>query len=138
MLEKLQRNCSHLLVFNIRKEASHLVWRLKWPLNTRHARLYFGWTVVRRYISGILYPVIVSYLQGLTNARFQQDNTGSHVARHVLTFLDTQGIRLSPCPSRSLDLPPIVNIFSWIAKRLAHHRSLADTVDDVWHRFKVA
>lgn len=91
-----------------------------------------------RYISDILRPVVVPYLRGLPNAIFQQDNARPHVARRVLTFLDTQGIRLLPWPARSPDLSPIENIWSWVAERLARHPSPANTVDEVWHRLEAA
>ena len=47
-----------------------------------------------RYISDNLHPVAVSYLRGLLNVIFQQDNAKPHFARLVLTSLDTQGIQL--------------------------------------------
>lgn len=45
-----------------------------------------------QYISDILCPVVVAYLQGLLIASFQQDNARPHVALCVLTFFNTQGI----------------------------------------------
>ena len=63
-----------------------------------------------QYISGILHPVVMLYLIGLANTIFQQDNARPHVARYVLTFLDTQGIRLLAWPAWSPDLSPVENI----------------------------
>ncbi|GFT27247.1 hypothetical protein TNCV_5140521 [Trichonephila clavipes] len=37
----------------------------------------------QRYISEVLEPVVLSYLQGLATAIFQQDNARPHVARIV-------------------------------------------------------
>ena len=82
-------------------------------------------------ISDILCHVVVLYLRGLSNVTFQQDNARPHVARHVLIFLNTQGIRLLPWPAQSPDLLQIENIWSWVAERLAHHRSPINTVDNV-------
>ena len=46
------------------------------------------------YISNILRPMVVTYLRGLPNVIFKQVSARPHVASHVLTFLDKQGIRL--------------------------------------------
>lgn len=43
-------------------------------------------------ISGIHYPVVVSYLWSLPNAIFQQGNARPHIGWSVLTSLDTQNI----------------------------------------------
>ena len=92
----------------------------------------------QRYISQILRPVAVPYLRGLGDVIFQQDNARPHVARRVLTYLDTEGVRLLPWPARSPDLSPIENIWSWVAERLGRHRSPATTIDEVWHRLEAA
>ncbi len=57
-----------------------------------------------RYISQILIPVVVPYLQRLQDVRFEQDNTRPHVALCVLTYLDSEGVRLLLWPARSPDL----------------------------------
>ncbi|GFU98604.1 transposable element Tcb1 transposase [Trichonephila clavipes] len=41
----------------------------------------------QRYISEVLEPVVLPYLQGLTKAIFQQNNTRPHLARIVQRFL---------------------------------------------------
>ncbi|GFS63793.1 transposable element Tcb1 transposase [Trichonephila clavipes] len=89
-----------------------------------------GYLNVGRYISDILHSVIVPYRRGVPNTFYQQDNTRPHVACHVLTFLDTQGIRLLPWFP---DLSPIENNWLWIEERLTHHLSPANTVDEVRH-----
>ncbi|GFV56218.1 transposable element Tcb1 transposase [Trichonephila clavipes] len=40
----------------------------------------------QRYISEVLEPVVLPYLQGLATAVFQQDNARPHVARIVQSF----------------------------------------------------
>ncbi|GFS94267.1 transposable element Tcb1 transposase [Trichonephila clavipes] len=40
----------------------------------------------QRYISEVLKPVVVPYLQGLATAIFQQDDARTHVARIVQYF----------------------------------------------------
>ncbi|MBJ4999813.1 IS630 family transposase [Salmonella enterica subsp. enterica serovar Hadar] len=91
-----------------------------------------------RYISDVLGPVALPYLRGLRNATFQQDNARPHVARTVLTFLDTAHVRLLPWPARSPDLSPIENVWSMVAKRLARHHSPVTTVDELWHSVEAA
>ncbi|GFU83341.1 transposable element Tcb1 transposase [Trichonephila clavipes] len=51
----------------------------------------------QRYISEVLEPIILPYLQGLATAIFQQDNARPHVARIVQRFLIT---RLNCFPGR--------------------------------------
>ncbi|KFM70874.1 hypothetical protein X975_09885, partial [Stegodyphus mimosarum] len=48
----------------------------------------------QRYISKVLEPVALPYLQGLPTAIFQQDNARPHVARIVQRFFDNGQIEL--------------------------------------------
>ncbi|GFT62287.1 hypothetical protein TNCV_4716981 [Trichonephila clavipes] len=72
----------------------------------------------QRYISEVLEPVDLPYLQGLATALFQQDNARPHVARIVQRFFVNHQIELLPWPTRSLDLSPIENMWSMVAQRL--------------------
>ncbi|GFV95882.1 transposable element Tcb1 transposase [Trichonephila clavipes] len=66
----------------------------------------------QRYISEVLEPVVLPYLQALVTTIFQQDNVRPHVARIVQRFFLNHQIELRPCPARSLDLSPIENMWS--------------------------
>ncbi|GFU75661.1 transposable element Tcb1 transposase [Trichonephila clavipes] len=68
----------------------------------------------QRYISEVLEPVVLPYLQGLATAIFQQDNARSHVARIVQRFFLNYQIELLPWPACSLDLSPIENMWSMV------------------------
>ncbi|UYV63665.1 hypothetical protein LAZ67_2005247 [Cordylochernes scorpioides] len=70
------------------------------------------------YISEVLEPVVLLYLQGLPTAIFQQDNAQPHVARIVQRFFVNRQIELLLWPARSLDLSPIENMWSMVAQRL--------------------
>ncbi|GFU51259.1 transposable element Tcb1 transposase [Trichonephila clavipes] len=61
----------------------------------------------QRYISEVLEPVVLPYLQGLPTAIFQQDNERPHVARIVQRFFVNHQIKLLHWPARSPDLSPI-------------------------------
>ncbi|GFV11778.1 transposable element Tcb1 transposase [Trichonephila clavipes] len=50
----------------------------------------------QRYISEVLEPVVLPYLQGLATAIFQQDNARSHVAHIVQRFFVNHQIELLP------------------------------------------
>ncbi|GFY05900.1 hypothetical protein TNCV_4405651 [Trichonephila clavipes] len=72
----------------------------------------------QRYISEVLEPVVLPYLQGLATAIFGQDNVQPHVARNVQRFFVNHQIELLPWPVRSPDLSPIENMCSMFAQRL--------------------
>ncbi|GFX81434.1 transposable element Tcb2 transposase [Trichonephila clavipes] len=61
----------------------------------------------QRYISEVLEPVVLPYLQGLTRALFQQDNARPHVARIVQLFFVNHQIKSLPWPALSPD-PPLI------------------------------
>ncbi|GFY21049.1 hypothetical protein TNCV_3990931 [Trichonephila clavipes] len=52
------------------------------------------------YISEVLEPVVLPYLQGLATAIFQQDNARPHVARVVQRFFVSSITRLNCFPGR--------------------------------------
>ncbi|GFT06196.1 uncharacterized protein TNCV_1595921 [Trichonephila clavipes] len=58
---------------------------------------------------------------------YQLDNARPHAARRVLTYLDTENIRLLPWLDRSPYWSPIENIYFWSTERLAHHPVRANT-----------
>ncbi|PRD22188.1 UNVERIFIED_CONTAM: tc3a [Trichonephila clavipes] len=72
----------------------------------------------QRYISEVLEPGVLPYLQGLATAIFQQDNARPHVARTVQRFFVNHQIELLPWTARSPDLSPIESMCSMVAQRL--------------------
>ncbi|GFT76274.1 transposable element Tc3 transposase [Trichonephila clavipes] len=81
------------------------------------------------YISEVLEPVVLPYLQGLATAIFQQDNARPHVAHIVQRFFVNHQIELLLWPARSLDLSPIENIWPMVAQRLTQITPPAATPD---------
>ncbi|GFW80363.1 transposable element Tcb1 transposase [Trichonephila clavipes] len=75
-----------------------------------------------RYITEVLEPVVLPYLQGLATAIFQQDNAQPHVTRVVQRFFVNHQIELLPWPARSTDLSPIENMWSMVSQRLTQIR----------------
>ncbi|GFS90523.1 uncharacterized protein TNCV_4097251 [Trichonephila clavipes] len=73
----------------------------------------------QRYISEVLEPVVLPYLQSLATAIFQQDNARPPVARIVQRFFVNHQIELLPWPARSPDL-------SQIGKNVVHGCSTID------------
>ncbi|GFV94423.1 transposable element Tc3 transposase [Trichonephila clavipes] len=59
------------------------------------------------YISDVVEPVVLFYLQGLATAIFQQNNARPRVARIVHRFFVNHQIELPTWSARSLDLLPI-------------------------------
>ncbi|GFV87234.1 transposable element Tcb1 transposase [Trichonephila clavipes] len=117
-----EKNTRPILALDIGIEDPHKVGWLGQPLGKR--RLKAG-----RYISEILRPVVMPYCRSLPNALYQQENARPHVVRCVLTFLDTQDIRLLPWPAWSSDLLPIENIWFGVDEKLVCRSSPANMVE---------
>ncbi|GFS76747.1 transposable element Tcb1 transposase [Trichonephila clavipes] len=90
------------------------------------------------YISEVLEPVVLSYLQGLATAIFQQDNVRPHVARIVQRFFVNHQIELLSLSARSPDLSPIENMWSMVAQRLTQITPPAATPDQLRQRVEAA
>ncbi|GFU01670.1 transposable element Tcb1 transposase [Trichonephila clavipes] len=71
----------------------------------------------QRYISEVMEPAVLPYLQGLATAIFQQDNARAHVARFGQRFFVNHQIELLPWPTRSPDFSPRENMWSMVAQR---------------------
>ncbi|GFW26201.1 transposable element Tcb1 transposase [Trichonephila clavipes] len=68
----------------------------------------------QRYISEVLEPVVLLYLQGLATTIFQQDNARPHVTRILQRFFVNHQIELLPY-HRSPDHSPIESTCgSWL------------------------
>ncbi|GFV11688.1 transposable element Tcb1 transposase [Trichonephila clavipes] len=91
----------------------------------------------QRYISEVLEPVVLPYLQGLATAIFQQFNARPHEARIVQRFVNHQ-IELLPWPARFPNLSPIENMWSRVAQRLTQIKPIASTPDQLWQRVEAA
>ncbi|GFY17519.1 transposable element Tcb1 transposase [Trichonephila clavipes] len=83
----------------------------------------------QRYISDLLEPFVLPYLQGLVTAIFQQNNARPHVARFVQRFFVNHQIELPPWPARYPNLSPIENMWSMVAQRLTQITPPAATPD---------
>ncbi|GFV01257.1 transposable element Tcb1 transposase [Trichonephila clavipes] len=86
----------------------------------------------QRYISEVLQPVVLTYLQGLATAIFQKNNARPHVTRIVQRFFVNRQLELLPWPACSPDLSLIENMWSMIAQRLTWITPPATTPDQLW------
>ncbi|GFS66290.1 transposable element Tcb1 transposase [Trichonephila clavipes] len=84
------------------------------------------------YISEVLKPVVLLYIQHLPLAIFQQDNARPHVTCNVQVFFFTNQIELIPWPTP--DLWAIENVWSMLAQQLAP----AGTPDLLWRYVEAA
>ncbi|GFX50579.1 transposable element Tcb1 transposase [Trichonephila clavipes] len=94
--------------------------------------------MVQCYISEVLEPVVLPYLQGLATAIFQQDNVRPHVVHIVQRFFVNHQIELLPWPARSPDLLPMENMFSMVAQRLTQVTPPVVTPDQLWQRVEAS
>ncbi|KFM67327.1 Transposable element Tcb1 transposase, partial [Stegodyphus mimosarum] len=92
----------------------------------------------QRYISEVLEPVVLPYLQGLPTAIFQQDNARPHMAHIVQGFFVNLQIELLPWLAGSLGFSPIGNMWSMVAERLIRITSQAATSDQLCQCMDVA
>ncbi|GFY10376.1 transposable element Tcb1 transposase [Trichonephila clavipes] len=92
----------------------------------------------QRYMSEVLEPVVLPYLQGLATAVFQQDNARPHVLCIVQRFFVNHQIELLPWPARSPDLSPIENMWSMVSQRLTQITPPAAKPDQIWQRVEAA
>ncbi|GFV00201.1 transposable element Tcb1 transposase [Trichonephila clavipes] len=92
----------------------------------------------QRYISEVLEPVVLPYLQVLATAIFQQGNARPHVARIVQKFFVNHQIELFPWPARFPDLSPIENMWQMVAQRLTQITPPAAAPDQLWQRVEAA
>ncbi|GFS75946.1 transposable element Tc1 transposase [Trichonephila clavipes] len=91
-----------------------------------------------RYISGLLRPVALPFVRFLRNPTFKQYNAGPHVEDIVRSFLDTENVRLLPCPARSPHVSPVENVWSMVAEILTYHHTPVPTADELWYRVETA
>ncbi|GFX31728.1 transposable element Tcb1 transposase [Trichonephila clavipes] len=89
----------------------------------------------QRYVHDILQPHVLTLMQWLPGAIFQQDNAGPHMARlsqdclHIVTTL--------PWPSRSPDLSPMEHIWYHLGRRGGHPTSLNELevrLQQIWNK----
>ncbi|GFV29287.1 transposable element Tcb1 transposase [Trichonephila clavipes] len=92
----------------------------------------------QRYISEVLEPIDLPYLQGLATAIFQQNNARPHVARIVQRCFVNHQIELLPWLVRSPDFSPIENTCSMVAHRLAQITLPAATSDQLRQRVEAS
>ncbi|GFY09019.1 transposable element Tcb1 transposase [Trichonephila clavipes] len=86
------------------------------------------------YISEVLEPVVLPYVQGLATAIFQQDNARPNVARIVQRLFVNHKLELHPWPARYPDLSPIENMWSMVAQQLTQITHPGTTPDHLWQR----
>ncbi|GFW78581.1 transposable element Tcb1 transposase [Trichonephila clavipes] len=92
----------------------------------------------QHYISEVLQPVVLPYLQGLATAIFQQDNERPRVTRIVQRFFVNHQIELLPWLDCSPDLSPIENMWSMVPQRLTHIAHPVATPDQLWQRVEAS
>jgi hypothetical protein len=83
-----------------------------------------------RILREIMLPS-VTHVFGERNFIFQDDNCHVHRARVVREFLDEQGVRTLPWPSKSPDLNPIQNIWGRMTSIMYKNEFRPNTVEQM-------
>ena len=89
-----------------------------------------------RYISEVLQPQAVPFLQSLPGAVFQQDNARPHIARTVQSFFATRQVQLLPWPAYSPDMSLIEHVWDFVGRRLARDPRPVASADELWVRIQ--
>ena len=84
------------------------------------------------YISDVLEPVAIPFLNSLPDAIFQQDNARPHTARVVRSFFNENNVNLSDWPARSPDLPPIENVWDYVGRKISNSRRRITNEEQLW------
>ncbi|GFT82313.1 transposable element Tcb2 transposase [Trichonephila clavipes] len=87
----------------------------------------------QRYVDDNLRPYIGSFLNGLPEAYFQQDNARLHTARGAHDFLHP--FQTLPWPARSPDLYPVEHACGQLKRQMPSDHSVQDLeldVQDLW------
>ncbi|GFT22611.1 transposable element Tcb1 transposase [Trichonephila clavipes] len=92
----------------------------------------------QRYISEVLEPVVLPYLQRLPTAIFKHDNARPNLARIVQSFSSITSLNCFPWLARFQDISQIVNMWSIVAQRLIQITPPAATSDQRWQRVEAA
>ncbi|GFV23158.1 transposable element Tcb2 transposase [Trichonephila clavipes] len=72
-----------------------------------------------RYVRKVLHPEVVSFLQSIPGATFQQNNTHPHVAKTVREFCSAHHMQLLPWPAYLPVMSPIEHVRDLVGRRLA-------------------
>ncbi|GBN97222.1 Golgin subfamily A member 5 [Araneus ventricosus] len=78
------------------------------------------------YVSLVIQPVVLPFMNSIQGGVFQQDNTHPHTT--VVTQHALQSVDMLPWPARSPDLSPIEHVWDFIGRQLQHHPQPALTV----------
>ncbi|PRD27134.1 UNVERIFIED_CONTAM: tc1a [Trichonephila clavipes] len=84
-----------------------------------------------RYVHAVPQPEVVSFLQGIPGAIFQQDSVHPHVAKTVRDFCSDQHMQLLPCPVYSSDMSPIEHVWDLVGRCLARDRRPATSKNEL-------
>ncbi|GFT92512.1 transposable element Tcb2 transposase [Trichonephila clavipes] len=92
-----------------------------------------GTLTAQRYVDDIFRPHVGSFINGLPQAIFQQDNAPPHTARVAQDFL--RHFPTLPWPARSPHLSPVEHVLDQLKRQMPSCHSVHDlelTVQTLW------
>ena len=89
-----------------------------------------------RYISEVLLPQAVPFLESMPGAVFQQDNARPYIARTVQSFFATRQVQLLLWPAYSPDMSPIEHVRNFFGRHLGRDPHPFASADELWVRIQ--
>ncbi|GFV46262.1 hypothetical protein TNCV_3231511 [Trichonephila clavipes] len=88
------------------------------------------------YVREVLHPEVISFVQHIAGAIFQQDNARTHVEKIVRDFCSAQHMQFLPLPAYLPDMPPIEHARNLVGRWISRDPCPAASKDELLLRMQ--